>query len=324
MVVSCWKSLELSANHLTWHSTLSTHYFLPTTLYFMTEVSSDSKIQKLRRDGVTIHYQLYSGDLARETMVFVHGWAGSRLDWLPLVEHYHAQGFTCLIYDAPGFGESQFDNSKIAHTADFSLERYTQDLLALLDELGLEGVRLIGHSWGGVIAMEFAARYPERVSNLVVIGAAYFDPKNLLHLLFKWISWLMAWLIVLIKPLLRRSARVRQFSVRRYTYRPLSPAEGDAIMNDVISSDNRALVQTLLAGYEVDFKQLCPAISVPVMYLGGQRDVVAPLQFVKPFVELTPNAKYADLADCGHFPMQEMPNRLIEILDRFWDRVQPV
>jgi len=95
-------------------------------------------------------------------------------------------------------------------------------------------------------------------------------------------------------------------------------------MNDVISSDNRALVQTLLAGYEVDFKQLCPAISVPVMYLGGQRDVVAPLQFVKPFVELTPNAKYADLAECGHFPMQEMPNRLIEILDRFWDRVKPV
>ncbi len=276
----------------------------------------------MHREGVTIRYQLYPGVLARETLVFVHGWAGSRLDWLPLVERYHAQGFSCLIYDAPGFGESQFDSPEVARKADFSLERYTQDLLALLDELGLEQVRLIGHSWGGVVVMEFAARYSTRVNNLVVIGAAYFDPKNWLHLLFKWISWIIAWLLVGLKPVLRRSARIRRLGVRRYSYRPLPPEAGETIMNDVINSDNRALVQTLLAGYEVDFKKLCPALSVPVLYLGGQQDVVASLQFVKPFVELTPKAKYADLAECGHFPMQEMPESLTEILDRFWDRVQ--
>jgi pimeloyl-ACP methyl ester carboxylesterase len=271
--------------------------------------------------GISIHCHLFEGDGSQpEPIVFVHGWAGSAEDWLPLVENYHAQGYTCLVYDARGFGLSQFESREAAHKAEFSTASYVQDLLELLDYLELERVRLIGHSWGGVVAMSFTASYNQRVSSLVVIGGAYFDPKNPLHLFFKWVSWLMIWIIVAGKPLMKKSYKARQAAVRRYTFQPLPIESAETIMHDVIASDNYALEKTLLSGYEIDFKAVCPALTLPTLYVAGERDVVAPVQFVKPFVELTPHSRYAELPNCGHFPMQEMTQQLIAVIDTFWQQ----
>ncbi len=270
---------------------------------------------------ISIHCHLFEGDESQtEPIVFVHGWAGSAEDWMPLVEYYHAKGHTCLVYDARGFGLSQFESREAARRAEFSTASYVQDLLELLDLLKLERVRLIGHSWGGVVAMSFAASHNKRVSSLVVIGGAYFDPQNPLHIFFKWVSWLMIWIIVAGKPLLRKSYKARQVAVRRYTYQPLAKDPAETIMHDVIASDNYTLEKTLWSGYEIDFKAVCPAITLPTLYVSGERDVVAPVQFVKPFVELTPGSSYTELPNCGHFPMQEMPQQLIAAINSFWQQ----
>jgi pimeloyl-ACP methyl ester carboxylesterase len=275
----------------------------------------------LRRDGVNIRYRYYTGSSNADPFVFVHGWAGSMEDWMPLVDYYRRQDTACLIFDAPGFGISQFDSKAASRQADFSIERYMQDLAALLDECNFSRVRLIGHSWGGVVAMRFAALYPERVSGLSVIGGAYYDPKNFIHQIFKWVSWLMVWLIVLAKPLLRRYRWARRLAVRRYTFKPLNEQDAELVINDVIASNNLTLEKTLLSGYTVKFKEVCPAIKAPTLYVAGNKDPVAPVFTVMPFVELTPGSKYAELNDCGHFPMQEMPARLITVLGDFWEQL---
>ncbi|NWJ47826.1 MAG: alpha/beta hydrolase [Chloroflexi bacterium] len=278
------------------------------------------EINNFRREGVNIRYRFFKGDDSADPLVFVHGWAGSQDDWMSLFEDNCQRGITCLAYDAPGFGISQFDSKAESQRADFSIERYMGDLLALLDHLKLQRIRLVGHSWGGVVAMRFAARYPDRVSGLVVIGGAYYDPHNWIHLIFKWISWVMVWLIIAVKPLLRRYKRARKFAVRRYTYRPLAEHEAEVVMNDVICSDNRTLEKTLWSGYTVKFKEVCPAITSPTLYVSGKYDQVAPPMFVKPFVDMTPGSHYAELAKCGHFPMQEVPELLIETLNSFWEK----
>jgi pimeloyl-ACP methyl ester carboxylesterase len=279
---------------------------------------SESPPQRLSTKEVAITYRYLKGVSEKTPLVFVHGWAGSTGDWQTVCERYTSHGESIFLYDAAGFGQSRFNSEKAAQEADYSLDRYVEDLKVLLDAESVGRIRLVGHSWGGVVAMCFAARYPERVESLVAIGSAYFDPQKLLHQLLKWASYLIALILVWSKPLLRCSSRLRQMGVRRYFHRKPTPVVAEQIMNEVLQSDNRAIVQTLLTGYEVRFKKICPAIKCPTLYVGSDKDVVAPLPYVTAFVPLTPQAKATILTDCGHFPMFEQPDELISRLDQFF------
>ncbi len=251
-------------------------------------------------------------------MVFIHGWAGSANDWQKIIPDYVRRGESVLVYDASGFGQSQFESKAAARNADYTLESYVEDLRALLLAEGIKRVRLVGHSWGGVVAMCFAARYPAQVEKLAVIGSAYFDPHKLLHQVLRWVSYLIGQLMVLSKPLLRRSARLRRVAVRRYCYLPPTIEDSELMVNDALQADNRAIVQTLLTGYEVRFKEVCPEIECPTLYIGSDQDVAAPLTYVTAFVPLTPDASTHVFKNCGHFPMLEQPAQLIGVLDNFF------
>ncbi len=274
--------------------------------------------QTLARPDVSLHYKVWGKPAEGVVpLVLLHGWAGSRDDW-HVVEADLGQTGLVLSYDGAGFGRSQFSSDEAAQKADFSLGRYVEDLHSLLQTEGWERVRLVGHSWGGVVAMEYAARYPQEVESLVAIGAAYFDPERWLHQALKWISYLIGWLVILLKKPLQRSARFRRLSVRRYFRHRPDQATADQLVADVVASHPRAIIQSLLTGYEVQFKQICPKITCPTLYLGGKQDIVAPVAYVKAFVPLTPDAHFQLLEDCGHFPMLEQPSILLETLQQFW------
>lgn len=106
-------------------------------------------------------------------LVLLHGWIGSTADW-ELVAAGLADDRQVLAYDHRGHGQSP-------HTKDYTFAALVDDLEAWLDEQGLEAVDLVGHSMGGVVAMQFALRRPERVRSLVLVdtGAAPAGPMPL-------------------------------------------------------------------------------------------------------------------------------------------------
>ena len=84
--------------------------------------------------------------------------------WRPWIEQFSA-GRTLVRMDARGCGLSDWN------VREFSLQHYVNDLEAVIDAAGFERFALFGHSQGGAIAVEYAARYPQRVSHLVLLGA---------------------------------------------------------------------------------------------------------------------------------------------------------
>jgi len=90
-------------------------------------------------------------------------------DWQsPVWRHWLvglARGRTLIRYDERGNGLSDHD------VADFSMEAYLRDFETVVDELGLERFPILGLSQGGAVAVTYAARHPERVSHLVLVGA---------------------------------------------------------------------------------------------------------------------------------------------------------
>ena len=99
------------------------------------------------------------GDLFAHTapLCLIHGMAGSRADWDALISHL-PPGLPLVRYDLRGFGQS----TAAAGTA-FS---HSDDLLAIVDTLGLERIAPLGLSMGGGVALNFALSHPARVSRL--------------------------------------------------------------------------------------------------------------------------------------------------------------
>jgi pimeloyl-ACP methyl ester carboxylesterase len=84
--------------------------------------------------------------------------------WRPWIEAL-AREYTLVRMDERGCGLSDRD------VGEFSLEAFVRDLEAVADAAGFERYALLGHSQGGAVAIEYAARHPERVSHLVLLGA---------------------------------------------------------------------------------------------------------------------------------------------------------
>ena len=111
---------------------------------------------------------------AGEPLILLHHGLGCTRDWdgvAPrLAEHYHV-----IAYDRPGYGRSAASAPRSMLGAD-AFERDAEDLIALLDRLGIESAHLVGHSDGATIGLIAAARWPQRVRTLVSEAAhIYFE-----------------------------------------------------------------------------------------------------------------------------------------------------
>ena len=95
-------------------------------------------------------------------VVLLHGHGYDRSMWDAQIPVLVDQGWRVIAPDLRGFGESRVTEG-IVYT-----EEFAADIVALLDELGLETVILLGFSMSGQVAMQIAASYPERVSALII------------------------------------------------------------------------------------------------------------------------------------------------------------
>ena len=99
-------------------------------------------------------------------VVFIHGALHDHSGWTLLARWFAHHGYSVLAVDLPGHARSEGPPAlDVQSTADWLLE--------VLKAAGVERAALVGHSMGSLIAMEAAARAPERITRLVMIGTAY-------------------------------------------------------------------------------------------------------------------------------------------------------
>jgi pimeloyl-ACP methyl ester carboxylesterase len=99
-------------------------------------------------------------------VVFIHGFGGTGLDWLGQLDHVR-RSRRGIALDLRGHGESDAP----ADPADYEVDAIAEDVAALMDELELDRVVLVGHSLGGAVSIAYAGAHPERVAGLVLEGA---------------------------------------------------------------------------------------------------------------------------------------------------------
>ncbi len=134
-------------------------------------------VRQLRLDDVEIAFtelvpQLDDGI----PLVLLHGLTGHRDDFLPVLPAIHVRhpALALLAPDLRGHGDSTHGGDP----ATFSFERLVGDLRGFLDRLGIARCHLLGHSFGGMVALRFALAARERLASLVLVGTAPFAPRG--------------------------------------------------------------------------------------------------------------------------------------------------
>jgi pimeloyl-ACP methyl ester carboxylesterase len=126
-------------------------------------------VPRARRDGVALFYEeAGTGD---PSIVFVHGWTCDHSQFGPQMEHFSARHRTIAV-DMRGHGRSDA-------VGPFDIPGYSDDVAWLCAALGLDRPVLVGHSMGGMIAVELASRSPELLGAVVALDSPFVAPGDL-------------------------------------------------------------------------------------------------------------------------------------------------
>lgn len=116
--------------------------------------------------GLRTHVVL-AGDEAGEPVVLVHGWPQHWWIWRGVIPALAGAGYRVICLDLRGHGWTD------APPDGYEKEQFATDVLAALDELGVERFKLIGHDWGGFASFLIALREPERVEKLLALSIVH-------------------------------------------------------------------------------------------------------------------------------------------------------
>jgi len=117
-------------------------------------------------NGLEFHYQEWGDSRSRHAIVMLHGFAQTSAAWEETAVDL-AREYRVIAIDQRGHG-----NSQRASDRDYTRATQVEDLVAIVEALGLRSVTLVGHAMGGANAICYAAEHPDVVSALVVIEAA--------------------------------------------------------------------------------------------------------------------------------------------------------
>jgi pimeloyl-ACP methyl ester carboxylesterase len=264
-------------------------------------------------DGIRLYYELTGPDDAPVILQFGGGLFGRHN--FGLVNDGFRERFRLLSFDARGYGAS--DHPREAYT----IEGWATDGVALLDGVGLDQVFVHGTSMGGMIAIAFTAKYPERTI-ATCADVAFAKPDVYRRTVFR------VW---------RRMAETMpwdEFSDHVTTQAVgasfIESPEGENIfqlVRDIVGlNDPYTVRQACLAMENMDLSALVPRISRPLLMTNGTHDVLCPPDLApsglgaRKMAELNEHVELVEFPDIGHADLVECPADATRIVSEFFEK----
>ena len=246
-------------------------------------------------------------DAAKPTVVFIHGVLNDHSVWILQSRYLAHHGWNVLAIDLPGHGKS-------AGEPPASVEEASAAIVALLDAAGVQKAALVGHSFGSLIALETAARAPERVSHLVLVGTAF--PMR-------------------VSPALLESSVSAPMKaidmVNTFSHSVLAPPPSALGPGTWLYGGSRALMRRVLASnprvnvFYTGFKA-CDSyangevamekVQCPTLFVLGSADQMTPPKAAQSLVTKARQAQVVQLP-AGHSLMTEAPDGVLQALKDF-------
>lgn len=261
--------------------------------------------------GEHLYYYAAGTRGAGDTLLLVHGFPTSGHLWSGVVPLLPS-GHRVVVVDLLGFGRSDTPSR-----GDYTLAAHARRLTALMDTLGIARAVLVGHHFGGAIAMALAAAEPSRVSRLGLLSPIGFDVSATGT--FALIRAFLPWSGLLPGTFLRRvvaRALERQYvnaergrhSVDLYL-RPFFPGRGRPrhfleVLSGFSAAETTATIERLRTA------------GIPCGVCAGAEDSLVPPHVARRLATLLPEASLDMIEHVRHFAPEEAPERVAVFLAR--------
>ncbi|MFP3883806.1 MAG: alpha/beta fold hydrolase [Actinomycetota bacterium] len=265
-----------------------------------------------------------------QPIIIVHGGPDFDHEYLLPDMDRLAEFFRLVYYDQRGRGRSA-DGVK---PEDVTIISEVGDLEAVRLHLGLDRTAVLGHSWGGLVAMEYAIRYPDQVSHLVLMNTAPASHQD--YLMFR--DHLRARRSpddVAEMERLRSSSEYQQgdldvdaeYNRRHFKNAVAHPEYVDLVVGRLRTHFTpetlrlaRAIEQHLYEQtWELPDYDLLSELSqlrIPALVIHGAQDFI-PIDIARHIAASMPGARLIVLANCGHFAYLEQPKRVGSSITEF-------
>ncbi len=184
----------------------------------------------------------------------------------------------------------------------FGLPDLVEDLAEFLDGLGLEAPAVMGVSFGGVLALEFAARHPHRLSRLAVQGAGVRFERGLLQQ--------VAGTVLSRYPLPADNPFVNQFFNLLFGGRQRPGPLFEFVTRQCWQTDQSVMAHRFHLAEQFTLDGRSQRVRVPTLLLAGDRDLLVSPRSLRDLADGIPNARAVRLAGCGHLAFVTHPERV--------------
>lgn len=248
----------------------------------------------------------------------IHGFRGTHHGMERIVENL--PGFRCVVPDLPGFGESRELKGK------HDLKNYVKFVGDIQTATAVEQPRvLLGHSFGSIVAAQYAAAHPEQVDRLILINPisapALRGPKaaiTRLAILYYWLGrklparmsqkWLSSQTIVDIMS--RQMTISKEKELRDYIYHQHRQHFSQFRSPRVVAEAFRTSVENTV-------NETAPKLVMPTLVIGAENDQVSSHVTQKAFAESLLDATYVEIPEVGHLVHYEKPTEAAAAIRAF-------
>jgi pimeloyl-ACP methyl ester carboxylesterase len=249
-----------------------------------------------------------------EPVVLLHGFGASTYLWRKVIPALSASHRVVAI-DLNGFGYTE----RPKDLASYTREGQAALILGVLDALGIDRAHFVGHSYGGGLSLFLATTHPERFRTLVLVDSSaptYPDDRRSRIASSRPLANLFVRAIALRPVMVRRSLKASVF-------------DGSLVTPDLVKAylDRLRIEGAEDAFYGLTVPRPVPAlkvqldqIRVPTLAVWGAEDQLISLATGRRSVARIPGSELVVIQNCGHLPMEEKPEELLQALLPFLER----
>jgi proline iminopeptidase len=264
---------------------------------------------------VDLAYETYGAASAATPVIVVNG--GPGLSHIYMLQNdvwsRLAHNRQVVFYDQRGTGRSQ----RVSPDAPFGMDAQVADLDAVRAKFGFPKIDVVGDSYGGLLAMAYAAAHPEHVEKLILSDSAAPAWKDIVHVLPDVFPDVMEQ----IAASQRNSSGTDPDEGIRNHFRMLfySEANRDAYLAGAkdLGATPKTGAAVQKATRTLDLTAELPKFKFPTLVITGRYDMnVAPLTAWKIYKAI-PGAKFVVFEKSGHLPSYEEPDKYVKVVDAF-------
>jgi pimeloyl-ACP methyl ester carboxylesterase len=251
-------------------------------------------------------------------LLLLHGLGCDHTTWLPVIATL-SRRYTVIAPDLLGHGRSAKPR------ADYSVGGYANGMRDLLTVLGVDKVTVVGHSFGGGVAMQFAYQFPERTERMILVAPGGLGPEVTPAIRAITLPGFHQAMAIVTLPGIRHLTTAGLRALAATGVPQTRDLDEVAVIVDSFKDPRARRAIRHVVSAVVDWRgQIVTMVdrayltqAMPMCVIWGTEDAVIPARHAEIAGEFAPGATVEVIANAGHFPHKDHPQRFVKILDEF-------